>query len=178
MSSKWSTFSAVVSPCLACWLLPDLMFDSSACSFFKAKNWWANFARRYRKTYNKVSLNRLLVSLCQNPELLSSFATRELLQFPLGVTVFLSLCAQILQEQSLVATFRVLYLIYPHRHFLYKESLFLSFSNQLSQDGQTVTVGPVGSRWWLGWNFWWRGSRSEIKTSWRWIKRSYNKSIV
>lgn len=74
----------------ACWLLPDLMFDSSACSFFKAKNWWANFVRGYSKTYNHISLNSLLVTLCQNPELLSSFATRE---FKVKVTISLTTCS-------------------------------------------------------------------------------------
>lgn len=64
----------------ACWVLPDHMFDSSACCFFKAKNWWANFDRRCSETYNNVSLNSLLVTLCQHPELLYNFDRRELLQ--------------------------------------------------------------------------------------------------
>lgn len=63
----------------ACWLLPDLTFDSSASNFSKGKNWWANFVRRLSKTCNNVSLNSLLATSCQNPELLC-FATRELLQ--------------------------------------------------------------------------------------------------
>lgn len=164
---------------------PSLLLSLPACLLTAARShvWFIclqflQSKELMRQFCENVQLNSLLVTSCQNPELLSSFATRELLQFPLEVTVFLSLCTQVFHEQSWVATFRVLYLIYPHRHFLYKEPLFLSFSNQLSQDGQTVTVGPVGSRWWLGWNLWWRGSRSETKTSWRWIKKSCNKSVV
>lgn len=163
---------------IACQLLLCPTIGYFACSLFKAKNAGSILWEGTAKIYHNGPRNSLLIPSRQNSKLFSSFAFKK------GITSgppSKSLCSSyyvLKYEYDLITAFRVLYLIYPHGHFLYKKSLFFSFSNQLSQDGEAVTVGPMGSRWRLGWNFWWRWSRSETDTSSRWVRKSCDKSAV